>query len=108
MTQLHKIVSNHDKNDKCCEYLEVAVKMNSGQYHSLIMERVNSTEYQGYAQWFRESFRKKVDEKPDIRNSFDQKMETQFPKLKTAKVLKLTMIIFNLFVSIIEILFVKK
>ena len=69
MTQLHKIVSNHDKNDRCCEYLEVTVRMMAGIYHSMIMERVSSNEYKGYAQWFRGSFRPKVDERPDLRNS---------------------------------------
>ena len=69
MTQLHKIASDHDKNEQCCEYLEVTVKFQKGAHPSLVMERVSSNEYHGYAQWFRKEFRKKVDETPDLRNS---------------------------------------
>lgn len=68
MTQLHKIVSDHDKNEQCCEYLEVT-RFQQGSHASLVMERVSSNEYHGYAQWFRKEFRTKVDETPDLRNS---------------------------------------
>ena len=71
MTQLHKIVSNHDKNDLCCEYLEVTVMFRSPEKigFSLIMNRVSSNEYQGYTQSFRASHRPNPDETPDFRNS---------------------------------------
>ena len=74
MTQLHKIESDHGKNDQCCEYLEVTLKFQNGTHPSLIMKRVSSdeyhdkyhgVEYHGYAQWFRT----KADENPDLRNS---------------------------------------
>ena len=113
MTQLHKIVSNHDKNARCCEYLEVAVRMNKGSYYSMIMERVSSNEYKGYAQWFREEFCPKVDEKPDLRNSLVTIFlydfwELSFTQLKTAKDSKFTIIVLNLFVAITKLLFVRK
>ena len=74
MTQLHKIESDHAKNDQCCEYLEVTLKFQNGAHPSLIMKRVSSdeyhdkyhgVEYHGYAQWFST----KADETPDLRNS---------------------------------------
>ena len=72
MTQLHKILSNHDKNDPCCEYLEVSVIYNSPVKvgFSLIMNRVSSKfgiyEYHG----FRAKYRPNPDETPDFRNSW--------------------------------------
>ena len=71
MNQLHKIVSNHDKNDQCCEYLKVTVMFSSPDRvgFSLIMNRVSSTEYHGYTQFFRASYRPNPDETPDFRNS---------------------------------------
>ena len=71
MTQLHKIVSNHDKNDLCCEYLEVTVMHGNPEkaMFSLIMNRVSSNEYHGYTQFFRASYRPNPDETPDFRNS---------------------------------------
>ena len=74
MAQLHKIVSAHDRNEQCCEYLKVTLKFQNGTHPSLVMKRVSSDEYHdkyhgdeyhGYAQWFRTQ----ADEKPDLRNS---------------------------------------
>ena len=66
MTQLRKIVSKHDKNIQCCEYLKVTVILNAGEIgFSLIMNRVSSNEYHGYTQFFRAI----PDETPDFRNS---------------------------------------
>ena len=65
MAQLHKIVLAHDRNEQCCEYLKVTLKFQNGSHPSLVMKRVSSEEYHGYAQWFST----KADEKPDLRNS---------------------------------------
>ena len=72
MTQLHKIVSNHDKNDLCCEYLEVTVMYGNPEKakFTLIMNRVSSNEYHGYTQFFRASRRPNPNETPDFRNSW--------------------------------------
>ena len=70
MTQLHKIVSHHDTNYQCCEYLKVTIILNDGSIgFSLIMNRVSSNEYHGYTQFFRASYRPNPDETPDFRNS---------------------------------------
>ena len=70
MTQLHEIVSNHDTNDQCCEYLKVTVIFNAESIEfSLIMNRVASNEYYGFTQSFRASYRPIPDETPDFRNS---------------------------------------
>ena len=69
MTLLHKIVSKHDKNIQCCEYVKVTV-FNGGVFlFSLIMNRVSSNEYHGYTQAFRATYRPNPDETPDFRNS---------------------------------------
>lgn len=71
MIKLHKIVSNQDQNDLCCEYVEVTVMHGNPEkaMFTLIMNRVSSNEYHGYTQFFRATYRPNPDETPDFRNS---------------------------------------